>query len=100
MKHKRIVNNFLCRDANLEYEITGFQPMEKGDMYCPSSPAETEFEVYFLDNNDERICEVPEAMLKYWNLEQEITEEQYRSRIQARAEAYYEDLKYAGRRAS
>lgn len=94
MNDKKIVNDFSYdEEVRIGVEIEGFIPMEKGDRYCPSSPAEVEFSAYFINGADEVICKVPDELIGYLGLEQRVTEDVLLSREQLRAEYRAEEMK-------
>ena len=58
--------------VNIVYDITHYTPSEKGDSYCPPSPAEIEFEAYFANELDEKICKVPDELVEFLKVERDI----------------------------
>jgi len=98
MNKIKIVNHFSNEDLRIGYEVDGIIPEEKGDMYCPSSPAEVEFTAYFINEKNEIICKVPDELVGYLNLEQRVSENEMVSRQSMKTDAMIEETVERGNR--
>ena len=59
--------DYLTSELQVEFEIIGYSPAQKGGMVDPSFDEQFEFEAYFVDKNKKNICKVPEGLLELWH---------------------------------
>lgn len=75
LNSRQYVNNILTEEMRIEYEIVGFEQEEKETKYNPFYPSEYEIDFYFLDKNNNRVCEVPNKLVEYLDLHNKAIEE-------------------------